>query len=172
MVGWYRPAPKNPHSHLFSHYHPRRERTERAKVRGSMDGHKDSSVSEGKRKRNKCCKGNTYHLLQADWCPVSLWAVTTLRDCLSPKSLPLPQFLLPGMTLHCMEYSIGQFRSVVLAMSLPNLLPVLRVLTAGGRVRKEKVMTLCKHCSTTAKTLVCYQHYFTHKSKIRHHMDC
>ena len=28
---------------------------------------------------------------------------------------------------------------------------------------EEKILTLCKHCST--KTSLCYQHYFQHKSK-------
>jgi len=35
-------------------------------------------------------------------------------------------------------------------------------------VGKEKALMLCKHCSATAKTLVCYQHCSSHKSKTQH----
>lgn len=33
----------------------------------------------------------------------------------------------------------------------------------------ENASRLCKHCSETAKMLVCYQHSFSHKTKIQHH---
>lgn len=34
----------------------------------------------------------------------------------------------------------------------------------------EESLMLCKHCSVTAKTLVWYQHYFSHKCKTKHLM--
>lgn len=39
------------------------------------------------------------------------------------------------------------------------------VSSLGNRVGKEKVLTLCIHCSATAKTLVCDQHCFSCNSK-------
>lgn len=35
----------------------------------------------------------------------------------------------------------------------------------------EKSLVLCKCCSATAKTAMCYQCYSGHKSKIHHHMS-
>lgn len=37
---------------------------------------------------------------------------------------------------------------------------------------REEALALCKHCSTTDKTLVWYQCYSRHKSKTHHHMGC
>lgn len=36
--------------------------------------------------------------------------------------------------------------------------------------KKGKAMMLCKHCSVIAKTLIWYQHCFSHKSKTKHLM--
>lgn len=38
----------------------------------------------------------------------------------------------------------------------------------GGR----KELTICKHCSATAKTLVWYQYHFSHKCKAKHQTEC
>lgn len=38
--------------------------------------------------------------------------------------------------------------------------------------QKKKCLMLCKQCSITGKTLVCYQHYFSHKIKMWHHLGC
>lgn len=65
---------------------------------------------------------------------------------------------------HGMEHPFGLFRSAVLAMPYANLLATSSLLTV---VRKEKAMILCKHCSATVKTLLCYQHWFSHRSKIQ-----
>lgn len=37
---------------------------------------------------------------------------------------------------------------------------------------REKTLTLCKYCSAAAKTLLCYQHSFSHKCKAQHHTVC
>lgn len=54
-----------------------------------------------------------------------------------------------------MEYPFAQFRSAVLAMSPPKFLPTPGLLAFGGATGDTALM-LCKHCSETAKTLVCY----------------
>lgn len=71
------------------------------------------------------------------------------------------------MTLHDMEYPFGQFGAAVVAMSPPSLLSVLSLLSGAGGMQSEEeaLMLLCKHCSATAKTLVCYQHCFSCKSQ-------
>lgn len=71
--------------------------------------------------------------------------------------------LLLSMTLYSMEYSFGQLVSTLLSslkfLCTPNLL------AEGIEFEKEKIMTLCKHCSAVAKALVCYQHCFSHKKQ-------
>lgn len=42
----------------------------------------------------------------------------------------------------------------------------------GQRSEKQRTSWLYSHCLATAKTLVHYQHFFDHKSKTQHHMDC
>lgn len=42
----------------------------------------------------------------------------------------------------------------------PSLLPTTSLLAVVAEQEKEKVVTLCKGCSATAKTLVWYQHWF------------
>jgi len=65
--------------------------------------------------------------------------------------------------LYGMEYLFGQFGSAVLAVSPPNFLTTPSLFTKGAEREKEKVLTLCKHCSATARTLLCYQCCFSHR---------
>jgi len=56
---------------------------------------------------------------------------------------------------------------------LVNLGHQLSSLLAGGEKWEiEKALRLWKHCSETAKTLICYQHCFNHKTKIQHLSGC
>ena len=80
-----------------------------------------------------------------------------------PK-IPFLSVLLLIMILYGMEYPFGHFALAVLVVSPPNFLRTPNLL-AGGELEKEIVLTLCKHFSTIAKTLVCYQHHFSHKFK-------
>lgn len=41
-----------------------------------------------------------------------------------------------------------------------------------GQGEKQNALILCKHCSAIAETLVCYQHWFGHKSKTWHYRGC
>lgn len=49
------------------------------------------------------------------------------------------------------------------ALCPPNLLPTPWLLNRVGRGGK-KTLTLCKHCSATTKTPVCYQDCFSHST--------
>lgn len=91
LVGWPLPAAKYPHSYL----HPPSpqldgERIRAVKQRKLMDWDKGSLIGEGKKGGGKASDANaiTRYLPQADWCPGSLWAATTLEDT-SPSSSAL-----------------------------------------------------------------------------------
>lgn len=55
------------------------------------------------------------------------------------------------------------------AVCPPSLLctPSLRV--GGAECKKETTSRLCDHCSATARTRVCYQHWFSHKFETQHY---
>lgn len=42
----------------------------------------------------------------------------------------------------------------------------------GDRVGKKRTSAMCKHCSATAKTFMCHQHAFSHKSETQHCTCC
>lgn len=44
------------------------------------------------------------------------------------------------------------------------------LLAGNGDWETEKTLMLCKPCSAAAKTLMCYQHCSTHKTKTQHHV--
>lgn len=83
----------------------------------------------------------------------------------------LPSLLLSVM-LHGTKYCFGQFGSTDPAVSPPSLLPTSTLFTRAAEWETENILTLYNHCLATAKTLVHYQHFFDHKSKTQHHMDC
>jgi len=76
-----------------------------------------------------------------------------------------------GTTSYNTEYPFDQLGSDILAVSSSDLLLTPSIL-GGGEQEKEKALTLCKQCSATAETLVCYQHWFSHKSKAQHPTGC
>lgn len=65
----------------------------------------------------------------------------------------------------------GQLGTAFLAASPPSLL-LFPSLLAGGRVRNRGSLDAVQHCWAKAKPLVCYQHWFSHKSKPQFHMGC
>lgn len=84
--------------------------------------------------------------------------------------LPIPFFylwlLLLCMTLYHMDcYLFALFRSAVLGVSSLSPLPTPSLLTVEAEWEKERTLMVCKHCSAIGKTLVYYQHCFSHKSK-------
>lgn len=79
------------------------------------------------------------HSLTTSQCWASLWAMSTFPN----KTLPF--ILLLCKMLYVMEHSFGELGSFFLV--------VCYLLHAPSR----KALKLCKHCSTIAKTFVCYQ---------------
>jgi len=65
-----------------------------------------------------------------------------------------------------MEYPFGHRGSAVLAVHPHQLLtpPASSLREQSG----EKALTLRQPCSAAGKTLKCYQHWFSHKSKTQH----
>ena len=56
--------------------------------------------------------------------------------------------------------------------SCPNPLHSPNLFTGRAEWETEMALMLCKHCSAKARTLMCYQYCFGHKSKTQHHMSC
>lgn len=115
----------------------------------------------GKKKKKQTKTANSkvkeisHHFSQVDWCPASLQRATSEAKTIL---LSLPQILLLNMMLYGLLY-LSPWPAQV---SCPSCVPS----------QKEKVLTLLKHYSATAKTLLCYQGCFSHKSKTRHHPGC
>lgn len=83
----------------------------------------------------------------------------------APLHPPFPELLLLNMMSYDMEHPFIQFRSAVLAVVLPSLLPIPSLPNGvGGRVGK-KILMLCKCCSATGKTLVCCRQCFSTNPK-------
>ena len=55
---------------------------------------------------------------------------------------------------------------------LPASCPPPAYLLGGAAWEKDKALTLWAHCSAIAKTLVCHQQCFSHKSKAQYLTGC
>ena len=82
-----------------------------------------------------------------------------------PASFFFPQLYMLNMMSYGLEYPLGQLGSAVPAVSPPNSLCPPSLLTGGVGEEAEKPLALCEHCSEIAKTSLCYQHCFQHRSK-------
>lgn len=71
---------------------------------------------------------------------------------------PSLELLLLGTMSYGAEYPSDQLGSAIRAVSLLYLLFTPILLAGGAEWEKESALTLCEHCSATAKTSVCYQH--------------
>lgn len=78
------------------------------------------------------------------------------------------QVLLMNMTLYELSGHLGR---AVPAVFPHNLLPIPNLLVSGG-IAGGTALTLFKCCSVAAKTLMCQQHCFGHKSKTQLRMGC
>lgn len=130
-------------------------------VRKPIGGDTDGLISEGsgEREQTSDAKPTIHHLPQVEWCPpVSKqqppWKATP-PQCFS-LGLGYVGVLLPSIMLYKMEYPFGQFGSA--AQLHPQ------------GAEEEKFRAPGRHCSATAKTLVGYQHHFSHKCKTQHHL--
>lgn len=83
----------------------------------------------------------------------SFQAIIALEDSPHPV-IHLPRFILMSIVLYDAKYCIGQFGSVVLLVSSPNILCTLSLLT-GDLDGKKETLRLC--CSAIPKTFLCYQ---------------
>lgn len=90
------------------------------------------------------------------------------------KSLAPPFSLLLRLSvISCgMEYPSGKFGSAVPAMSPPSFLHTPVPLMKGSKRGKDKALLLCKYCSAIGKTLLCFQHWFSYKSKTENGTGC
>lgn len=102
--------------------------------------------------------------LPADRCSTSLQAIATLEK-IHPIFIVEHDVIPYGMSLQSVRVSSP--RCVP-----PNLLPTPKLFTGETEGETEKALMLCKPCSTIAKTLGCYQHFFGHQSKTQHNMGC
>lgn len=84
-----------------------------------------------------------------------------------PTPFFFPQLLLLGVTLYGMEY---HFVLLGVVVSCPACVPSQFLVHSQPThwqesLQAEKASTLCKHYSAIAKTPLCYQHCFQHRSK-------
>jgi len=79
------------------------------------------------------------------------------RCCNSEHPTLPPQLLLLSTASYVMGSPFGQLGSAVPAVSPPSPLCTPDLLAGGAAGEAEKTLTLCEHCSATAKTLLCYQ---------------
>lgn len=90
-------------------------------------------------------------VIQGQWCPTAFGAILPL-----PKSFPS---LLLRMTLNAWNAEFEWANQVV---TPSNSCPPI---TEGTGWDKENTLTMSKCCSSIAKTLLYYQHCFSHKPK-------
>lgn len=147
-------------AHSLSHSE-RGERLRRTKERKFWGRVKDG---EGKRKKihPSCCNDNQSPLPRAAWCqPVSKqwppWQKNT------PSFIAEPHVTWNGIARWPVQIS---FPGCV-ASSCPPPASSLR-----GRLSNGESLTLYRHCSAIARTVVCDQHCFSPKSGMQHHKGC
>lgn len=87
-----------------------------------------------------------HHLLQAEWCSVSLWAETNPQVCIAQHDVAWHGL---SVWLTC---------QLSPATSLPR-----SANSSWGQSEKQVAFTLYKHCSAVAKTLTYHQHCFSLK---------
>lgn len=66
------------------------------------------------------------------------------------------QLYMLSTTSYGLEYPCGQLGSAVSAVSPPSSFGIPSQLPVGAARETEKALTMCKHCSATAKTSLCY----------------
>lgn len=69
-----------------------------------------------------------------------------------------------------MVYPFGQFRSAVLSVSSPKVLPIPSLLVKGNV--GGMVLLLCQHCSAATKAQVCYQCLWRYPHTTQHCEGC
>jgi len=72
-----------------------------------------------------------------------------------------------SVTLYGMEYTLGNLGQLSQCPFWTSLLPPAYSLSREGGAEREakKALMLCKHSLAIARIPVCYQYYFSHRSK-------
>lgn len=151
----------------------------RGKERRFTDWDRDSLIGEAKTAGTSKAKKEFIHYFPSARQVLSHFPVSRASACLrvtqedkchKHKRHPLfstfPELLLLNMVSDGMEYPSGQSGSAILTVS-PGCICWGR---RGAEEEKETAFMLRRYCSAIAKTLVSYQHCFSHKSKTQQHM--
>lgn len=159
MVNWPWPAARHHTAACsFLSFSEMRDRI-RTKARKHI-GH-DKQFNKGRKEEEKQNKRKQNKWYKSSPSEVSQCQFLTNGYPSSPQSSPY--YLLVNIMLYDMEYS-GQFRSAVWCIGcIPS--QTLAHTYWGAEWEREKSLILCKYSSAEAKTVVCYQHRFGHKSK-------
>lgn len=83
-----------------------------------------------------------------------------------PTSSSFPELLLLSMMLYDIEYPFGQLGSAILAVFFPDFLPSL-LFFGGGCLKRKPQGCASRLCLAIAKTLMYYQHCFSHNTTCR-----
>lgn len=134
------------------------QRTGRAKGRELVSWDKESLVGEEKAggQRAGDAKAITRNCPKADQGQPSLWATAALKE--EPS---LPSCYCWAWWYVVCSISLGSLDQLSQLCPLPNSLPTSNLLIL-------KTSMLCKHCWVVAKTPVCYQGCFSHRSRTQH----
>jgi len=124
---------------------------------------KDSLIrwKEGKKRQMSDAKAVIQHPSLADQCSASLWTMGTLGR-LAAHVVSEHDVTWHGISPRWVQDS-------ALGCPLPASCPSLAYPLGWQSEKQRRTLRLCKHCSATAKMLVCYHRCFSHRSKTRHY---
>lgn len=154
-------------------------RTGKVKAWELVDWNKDSLISKEKlhsQSKTRNSSSTTHQQAGVQPFPAKQGSIMP-NSCLGgqmpwlqmPPSLPLPQLYSWALChLYSVGYPSGQLGSAVLAVSSRSSLCTPSLLTVRAAGGAENFQALCKRCSATTKTSVCYQYWSHHKSKTQH----
>lgn len=122
-------------------------------------------IGEGRKRKKYANEAKKITQRQTDVQTVSAPCTTHLEK--HPQTPSSAQCLLLHYDITCywniLLASLGQISWLcLLLISRP---PFSQLTGLGAESEKEKALMLCNHCSAMAKTLLCYQPWFSHKSK-------
>lgn len=179
VVGWLQPAAKLPHICLIPYQPPagwRRIQGEQKQANSLLEI--KTWLSDRKRGKKLQQKPRTSgakvaipHFPEADWCPASHGAVSTLEDKTPHPLLSLPQFYCWAW-LYMVWSNLWPGGAICPCCVFFQPLAHPQTTLGGDRVGNKKAWVLWKHSSATSGTAVCYQHFFSCKSKTQQHADC
>lgn len=132
-------------------------RGENRTSKSKKDTSKDSFVGEELRKKGNDTKTIIDHIPQIDQSKGS-----PMISCCLSAPLIFYCWAWSHMIWNILLVSLAPFNF----FSLPCILSMPSLLTKGKEKGAEDALMLCKHGSEAATTLLCYQLWFSHKSKL------